>query len=163
MGSQSKNEVIDPAQLAEITRAALPYLGPYSITTVKRLSKVSNSTTELCELVAVNIKEVDQRPAFLQSAARLLGTLSQLEPPVLTSTAKEVNTEGRPVSTLTTELIERGRIALAEIIGPLAGILVSRYSKKTENSREFFNLLSGHLRNEAEREKFFKAVRNLNK
>lgn len=163
MGNDNKNEVINSAQLAEITRAALPYLGPYSITTVKRLSKVTNSTTELCELVAVNIKEVDQRPAFLQSAARLLGTLSQLGPPVLTETAKEGNTEGRPVSTLTTELIERGRIALAEIIGPLAGIFVSRYSKKTENSREFFNLLAGHLRNEVERERFFKAVRNLNK
>lgn len=163
MGSENKNEVINSAQLAEITRAALPYLGPYSIMTVKRFSKATNSTIELCELVAAKIKEVHQREAFLQSAARLLETLSQPGSSDLTTTAKESNTGGRPVSMLTAELIERGRIALAEVIGPLAGILVSRYSKETENSRVFFNLLSGHLRNEAEREKFFSAVRDLNK
>ena len=162
MGSQSKNEVIDPAQLAEITRAVLPYLGPYSITTVKRLSKATNSTTELCELVAVKIKEVHQREAFLQSAARLLETLSQRGSPVLTAIAKESSTGERPVTTLTAELIERGQIALAEIIGPLAGVLVSRYSKNAKNSRVFFDLLSGHLRDATEREKFFSAVRDLN-
>ncbi|MEQ1814276.1 MAG: hypothetical protein ABL860_07495 [Candidatus Nitrotoga sp.] len=163
MGGESKNEVIDSAQLAEITRAALPYLGPYSITTVKRFSKTTNSTTELCELVAVKIKEVHQREAFLRSATRLLETLSQRELPVLTVTAQESNTGERPASMLTAELIERGQAALAEIIGPLAGVLASRYSKKAENSRVFFNLLSGHLRDATEREKFFSAVRDLNK
>src|SRR5450759_4276098 len=66
---------IDPVQLAEITRAALPYLGPFSITAVKRASRGCNDLHTLCDLVAGQISEPDKRQRFTEVAARLIHRL----------------------------------------------------------------------------------------
>ena len=56
--------------------------------------------------------------------------------------------------------MQRGEKALAHIIGPLARVLVARYAKTSENSRQFFDLLAGHIRNPEERQAFFEIVRS---
>ena len=54
----------------------------------------------------------------------------------------------------------RGEAALAPIIGPLANVLVQRYAKASENSRDFFERLAGHLRSSDERATFFANIRD---
>ena len=56
----------------------------------------------------------------------------------------------------------RAETALAPIIGPLASVLVQRYARGTDNSRDFFESLASHLRTLDERHAFFDSVRTQN-
>jgi hypothetical protein len=156
---------MDPAQLAEITRAALPYLGPFSITAVKRASRGCNDLHTLCDLVAGQISEPDKRQRFTEAAARLVQRLADPNGRAGTAAAAsadpgEAGKAGNRVpAPITPELMQRGEKALAHVIGPLAGVLVARYAKSAENSWQFFDLLAGHIRNPEERQAFFEIIR----
>jgi len=156
---------MDPAQLAEITRAALPFLGPFSITAVKRASRGCNDLQTLCDLVAGQISEPDKRQRFTDVAARLVHRLNDPNGHAGTAAAAsahpgEAGTAGNRIpSPITPALMQRGEKALAHIIGPLAGVLVARYAKSAENSWQFFDLLAGHIRNPEERQAFFEIIR----
>jgi hypothetical protein len=161
---------IDPAHLAEITRAVLPYLGTYSITAVKRASKGCDSLDTLCEMVASQITEQDKRERFTETARLLVNKLRNPDgaatPAAAAQAAKpgglpgmRVSAGGRPATPITPELMQRGERALAHIIGPLAAVLVARYAKTAENSRQFFELLASHIRNPEERQAFFEVIR----
>jgi hypothetical protein len=161
---------IDPAHLAEITRAVLPYLGTYSITAVKRASKGCDSLDTLCEMVASQITEQDKRERFTETARTLINRLRNPEAAAAASVAMasaprsglpglRVSAGGRPATPITPELMQRGERALAHIIGPLAAVLVARYAKTAENSRQFFELLASHIRNPEERQAFFEVIR----
>ena len=156
---------LDPAHLAEVTRAALPYLGPYSITAVKRASKGCDDLQALCDMVASQITELEKRQRFSEIAARLVQKLK--DPKAFAASVAAGNVSlgdlrkagGRPPTPITPDLMQRGESALAHIIGPLASVLVSRYAKSAENSRQFFDLLAGHIRNPEERQAFFEIIR----
>jgi hypothetical protein len=155
---------IDPSILAELTRALLPYLGPYSITTVKRASRATNDSSEAIRLIAQHIEDLAKREMFLKNAKRIL---SAFRPAAAENTAKaagivgaQQNTGGRPATPITPELMQRGEAALAPIIGPLAGVLVTRYAHAAQNSRDFFERLAGHLRTPEERDSFFGNIRS---
>jgi hypothetical protein len=151
---------IDPAILAELTRAVLPFLGPYSITTVKRASRTTPDANELVRMVAQHIDDLGKRELFIKSAKRILSDarpVQQVAPSPVRGA--QVNTGGRPATPITPELVSRGEAALAPIIGPLANVLVQRYAKVSENSRDFFERLAGHLRSTEERESFFATIR----
>lgn len=159
--SHSSESDIDPLVLAELTRALLPYLGPYSITTVKRASRSTSDPAEAVRIVALHIDDAAKRELFLKSAKKVLiahdgNGKAKAEMP---APAHTVNTGGRPATPVTLELMKRGETALAPIIGPLASVLVGRYSQVAENSRDFFEKLAGHLRNADEREAFFERIR----
>lgn len=141
---------IDSAILAELTRALLPYLGPYSITTVKRAGRASDDPHEAVRMIAEHIDDLDKRELFLKSAKRILGAMK--------GTGHHA-TGGRPATPITPELMRRGESALAPIIGPLAGVLVMRYAQAAGNSRDFFERLAGHLRTAEERDTFFMRIR----
>lgn len=155
---------IDPAILAELTRALLPYLGPYSITTVKRASRATNDSSEAVRLVAEHIEDLSKRELFLKNAKRILSTFRPA--PASLAAAKPTaptggqSTGGRPATPITPELMRRGEAALAPIIGPLAGVLVGRYARAADNSRDFFERLAGHLRTAEERDSFFMTIRS---
>ena len=152
---------IDPAILAELTRALLPYLGPYSITTVKRASRTTSDVHETVRVVAQHIDDLGKRELFIKSAKRILSDFRpQHQLPVTPSRMQQVNTGGRPATPITPELMTRGEAALAPIIGPLANVLVQRYAKASENSRDFFERLAGHLRSSDERATFFANIRD---
>ena len=154
---------IDPAILAELTRALLPYLGPYSITTVKRASRATNDSNEAVRMVAEHIEDLAKRELFLKNAKRILSafrlaaTVSVAKPAV---TAGHQNTGGRPATPITPEHMQRGEAALAPIIGPLANVLVARYANAADNSRDFFERLAAHLRTSEERDSFFLHIRS---
>jgi serine/threonine-protein kinase len=150
---------IDPALLAELTRALLPYLGPYSITTVKRASRASADPQEIMRMVSGHIDDLSKRELFLQQAKRILADF-RAKAPTNGAAATTPATGGRPATPVTPELMKRGEVALAPIIGPLASVLVSRYANAAANSREFFERLAGHLRSAEERDSFFTSVRN---
>ena len=168
-GVRSGASEIDPAVLAELTRALLPYLGPYSITTVKRASRTTSDINETLRVVAQHIDDLNKRELFLKSAKRILKDL-RLVPRVQTASvrAPQVNTGGRLATPtggrlatpITPELMTRGEAALAPIIGPLANVLVQRYARASENSRDFFERLAGHLRSSDERDTFFANIRD---
>ena len=155
---------IDAVTLAELTRALLPYLGPYSITTVKRASRATSDPKEAVNLVAQHIEDAGKREMFLKSARRVLLSLQSEAGAAPRATASTPvgpsRTGGRPPTPITPELVKRGEIALAPIIGPLASVLVGRYAKVAENSRDFFERLASHLRNADERELFFATIRS---
>ena len=152
---------IDPAILAELTRALLPYLGPYSITTVKRASRTTTDINETLRVVAQHIDDLNKRELFIKSAKRILKDLRPLQQ-VQAASARtpQVNTGGRPATPITPELMTRGEAALAPIIGPLANVLVQRNARASENSRDFFERLAGHLRSSDERDTFFANIRD---
>ena len=154
---------IDPAILAELTRALLPYLGPYSITTVKRASRATSDSSEAIRMVAAHIEDLSKRELFLKNANRILSSFQHLQPAPVTKATAAVsghqNTGGRPATPITPELMRRGEAALAPIIGPLASVLVSRYAHAAVNSRDFFERLAGHLRTSEERDSFFMNIR----
>ncbi len=153
--SSSENGELDPALLAELTRALLPYLGPYSITRVKRASRSTANPQEAVRMIASHIENPGKRELFLKQAIRVLAE-TKTQPGKAPSAA---TTGGRPVTALTPELMKRGEVALAPIIGPLAGVLVGRYASAAANSREFFERLAGHLRTAEERDSFFSSIR----
>jgi hypothetical protein len=161
--SQAASE-IDPATLAELTRALLPYLGPYSITTVKRASRTTGDAQEAVRMVAEHIDDLGKRELFLKSARRIISNLRATESVTPAASATQVssqqNTGGRPATPITPELMQRGEAALAPIIGPLASVLVMRYASAAENSRDFFERLAGHLRSAEERDTFFLNIRS---
>ncbi len=164
----------DPGLLADLTRALLPFLGPYSITTVKRAARGSDNVNELLRHVANHIDDMAKREVFMKSGKRIVNDyqeelshtnesslpLTNLESAALLETDAEGN--NRPATPVTAELAQRGEAALAPIIGPLAGVLVSRYAAASKNSREFFERLAGHLRTPEERDSFFLSVRTGN-
>jgi hypothetical protein len=155
---------IDAITLAELTRALLPYLGPYSITTVKRASRATSDPLEAVNLVSQHIEDAGKREMFLKSARRVLQSLqadrgAAPRAPVPAPSGPS-RTGGRPPTPITPDLVNRGQIALAPIIGPLAAVLVGRYAKVAENSRDFFERLASHLRNADERDLFFATIRS---
>ena len=179
---------LEPALLAELTRALLPYLGPYSITTVKRASRLSQDPNEVILNIASNIEEPGKRELFSKSAKRILleyqlsnkaaklifdtdtsanssanANASKATPTASTGAQNETEqpsaTTVRGAAPITPELMQRGEAALAPIIGPLAGVLVQRYARATDNSRDFFERLATHLRTPDERNSFFDRVR----
>lgn len=160
-GVRSSASEIDPAILAELTRALLPYLGPYSITTVKRASRTTSDINEALRVVAQHIDDLNKRELFLKSAKRILKDFRPV-PQVQTASARapQVNTGGRLATPITPELMTRGEAALAPIIGPLANVLVHRYARASENSRDFFERLAEHLRSSDERNTFFASIRD---
>ena len=158
--AQSSAGEIDPAILAELTRALLPYLGPYSITTVKRASRTTTDVQEMVRMVSQHIDDLGKRELFIKSAKRILNDVRpEHNRQAAPSRTPQVNTGGRPATPITPELMRRGEVALAPIIGPLASVLVQRYAKISENSRDFFERLAGHLRSTDERKTFFSNIR----
>ncbi len=153
---------IDPQILAEITRALLPFLGPYSITTVKRASRSTHDPAVAVKIVADHIEDAAKRELFLKSARRVLAAHENDRHPKsarAAATTAQLHTGGRPATPVTHELMQRGEAALAPIIGPLASVLVGRYAQVAENSRDFFDRLASHLRTATEKDEFFEKVR----
>ncbi|MBL8520384.1 MAG: hypothetical protein JNK75_06900 [Betaproteobacteria bacterium] len=153
---------IDPQILAEITRALLPYLGPYSITTVKRASRSTSDPAVAVKIVADHIEDAAKRELFLKSARRVLAAHEDGKSApagAAAAAAAPQKTGGRPATPVTADLMQRGEAASAPIIGPLATVLVGRYAQVAENSRDFFDRLASHLRTAEERELFFEKIR----
>ncbi len=152
---------LDPGMLAELTRSLLPYLGPYSITTVKRAARSTTNPAELIRQIAGHVDDIAKRELFMKAAMRIMSEYAETKPaPAPTEQAAAPG--ARPASPMTPELVQRGEAALAPIIGPLAGVLVTRYANASQNSREFFERLAGHLRTPEERDSFFMSVRTGN-
>jgi hypothetical protein len=164
VSQENHGNEIDPGHLAEVTRAVLPYLGTYSITAVKRASKDCKDLDTLCDAIAGQIGEAGMRQRFTEVAARLVQRLKNPAGFVHSAPAAgQVNTKttgGRPATPITPELMQIAERALAHVIGPLASVLVSRYARSAENSRQFFELLAGHIRIPEDRETFFATIRS---
>jgi hypothetical protein len=158
---------IESGLLAELTRALLPYLGPYSITTVKRTSRGTRDPDDLVKQISAQIDDSARREQFVASAERILQNFRRTDyrpaaPAVAAAVANPGNAgaaAARPATPITSELTARGEAALAQIIGPLAGVLVQRYARATGNSRDFFDRLAAHLRTPEERRAFFEQIR----
>jgi hypothetical protein len=148
----------DAALLADLSRALLPHLGPKAFMTIEEARRESNRVKDIVVYAANAIADSDAKRAFVEEAKRIVkgyraakkeGTIAKMH-------------STRPVTPVTDELMARAEDALAPIIGPLAGTLVQRYAVATDNSREFFEHLSAHLRSKDERLKFFDNVRTRN-
>ncbi len=160
-----------PGLLADLTRALLPFLGPYSITTVKRASRNCDNSTDLLRHIAGQIDDIAKRQMYMKAGKRILSGYNEMPTadtaagasPVAEKVVANDPADGnRASSPVTAELAQRGEAALAPIIGPIATVLVSRYAKASQNSREFYDRLAGHLRTPEERDNFFLSVRNGN-
>jgi eukaryotic-like serine/threonine-protein kinase len=62
-------------------------------------------------------------------------------------------------STLTAELLEKTTKKLASYIGPIAGVVVKRASKKCSNAKELFLAVAGEIESAEERERFLSGLR----
>ncbi len=158
-----------PGLLADLTRALLPFLGPYSITTVKRAARNSDNANHLLRNIASHIDDIAKREMYMKSSKRIVSDYNLASANSTAAQASVTSADSKPTTDeddgnrasapVTPELAQRGEAALAQIIGPLASVLVSRYAKVSQNSREFFERLAGHLRTPEERDSFFLSVR----
>jgi kynureninase len=143
----------DAALLADLSRALLPHLGPEAFMTIEKARRESNRVKDIVVYAANALADSDAKKAFVEEAKRIVKSYRA---------AKKEGTVAKMHSPVTDELMARAEDALAPIIGPLAGTLVQRYAVATDNSREFFENLSAHLRSKDERLKFFDNVRTRN-
>lgn len=158
---------VDGALLAELTRAALPFLGPYSITTVKRASRTTADVHALIRSVAEQITNPVQHAQFVKMAYRALKEFNAPTSGNTTTVKVIVGGEANPrpnrprkPTPITPDYVYRGQDALAQILGPLASVLSQRYAHSCDNSRDFFDKLATHLRSQEERDIFFERVRS---
>lgn len=157
-----KSSTIDNALLVAVTRAVLPYLGPHSITVVKRASRATDDVHALVRMVADEVTNASHHAHFVAAAYRAIKVHGDAREVKVVSGAPAGRNRAkpRPITPITAEFVHRAEEALALTIGPLAGVLAQRYAGVCENSREYFEKLATHLRNDEEREHFFDRVRS---
>ena len=131
---------------------------------------MSPNPDEVILNIASHIDEPGKRELFSKSAKRILKEYQQSTATSTSNaaansasqTADELTNSARGAAPITAELMQHGEAALAPIIGPLAGVLVKRYARATDNSRDFFERLATHLRTSEERASFFESIRTRN-
>ena len=149
----------DAGLLADITQTLQPYLGAYSIATVKRASRSAPTAHDLVRVVASHIEDVGKRELFLKAVKRVVAQHA-LQAELADS---ETSNAAADAIGVTPEHLQRGEAALAPFVGPLASVLASRYAAQAHDPREFYERLAAHLRTPEERDGFFMSLRAVNR
>lgn len=160
---------LDPSLVTGIERQLARHLGPIAGYLVRSTLKSADSIEGLCDTLSQRIERPDERNKFLTavlgSAPRTSNALDKSADSARNAasasrgggaertTVVSVDTSGTDWP-LTEQEVERSRHALAEFIGPIAKVLVSRSLPKASTSRELWDLLAVNIESPAERAAF---------
>jgi len=162
---------LEPALLTSIERQLAQHLGPIAAYLVRSTLKRSASVEGLCEALAQRIDRAEERTQFLTSALYAARETSGsrgsssgsatatagLSPGKATGEASSAVAETVLSDSLppTDQEIEQARRALAELVGPIAKVLVNRALPKVRSSRDLWDLLAADIESPTERAAFF--------
>jgi eukaryotic-like serine/threonine-protein kinase len=147
----------DDVTLTTIERRLAEHIGPIARQLVRNAARQSNSVETLCEAVASNIVQPDERKRFLDgilrtpslrtgSAAAQSGV--QRQPATGSGTAASTSISG--------EQIERVERALTRHVGPIARLLVKRALPDVKSEAELWDRLAAHVEPAADRDAFLR-------
>jgi len=135
------------------------YVGPIAHVLMRRRLKSAASLPEVCEKLKELISDPQDKAEF---ELRFCQTLTdQGEAPPSPPAAPPPPAAKAPASTgaeITSEQAERATQKLAQVIGPIAKMLVKRETKQAANFRELCQRLAEHIEDPQEREQFLQDV-----
>jgi serine/threonine-protein kinase len=143
----------DQTLLSGIERGLARHVGPIARYLVQTSIRTAASLEDLCSLLAQRIDHPDARQRFLSEALNAVnnGATGPLG-------ARLEQSQRLAPSLIAGEEIERAQRALAETLGPIAGILVQRALRQAQTSQELWNLLAAHIGSVGDRADFLRRV-----
>ncbi|MGZ6124566.1 MAG: hypothetical protein ACXWLR_06375, partial [Myxococcales bacterium] len=136
----SRPATLDPATGAAIEDRAAGILGPIAHHLARTVGARATSPRELGEALAAYMPVSGDREAFLRSCSAETHPISG---PVIPASAA-----------FSAEALDRAARQLAEYLGPVARILVSRASARARSEEELYDLLAGEIESETDRTAF---------
>ena len=136
----------DQALLSQIERRLAHRLGPIARYLVQSAIRNAASVEELCNVLAQRIDHPDDRKLFLLEASEAV--CSSTTGKSLTNSIQSLPPLQAPSelkSSIPPEEVERAQRALAEVLGPIAKILVQRALRQARSSQELWDLLAVHI------------------
>jgi serine/threonine-protein kinase len=133
-------------------------IGPIAKTLVRKYSQTSGSLAELCQKLAADIPNDAERRRFLEACQSGLGNQSMVamtgaampgDVPCLTTPVPP----GTQTMTFDPAVLDRAKINLAAIIGPVAKVIVARAAKRARTLDELYSLITADL-SPKDRDKF---------
>ncbi len=146
--------------LAEITKGLLPAHGALAVEVVKRVTDQTRNLREIVQTLAVGIDDAEKRAYFVRRA-KLAVEKHRAQKTFFAKSAGA--SKERRLTPLSSEQMACAEEAVSVTLGAQASVLVARYASSTDNSRDFFEQLSTHLKTTNERTALFKAARKLNR
>jgi serine/threonine-protein kinase len=128
-------------------------MGPITSTLIRKYSQNSSSLTELCQKLAAEIPNEVDRHKFLKACKTDLGSESLGDLVSDLSRATTPVPPGSKAGVWDPAMLERARKDLAEIIGPLAKVIVNKAAKQARTLAEFHDLITADL-SKKDRERF---------
>jgi serine/threonine-protein kinase len=136
--------VLQPADLQRVEQHLAAAIGPIARNLVTRAASRYTSLPLLCQDLANQIDDPAQRATFL----RTFGVATESKSPHQSD--PQITTHSR----ITEAALEVARKALAEHLGPMAGIVVNRAAKRVRTAEELADLLAADLPDDQTREAF---------
>jgi class 3 adenylate cyclase len=133
--------VLDPAAGAAIEDRAAGILGPIAHHLARTVGARAATPRELGEALAAYMPVSGDREAFLRSCSAETHPISGPSLPVSSAA-------------FSAEALERAVRHLAEYLGPVAKIFVSRTSTRARSEEELYDLLAGEIESETDRAAF---------
>ena len=128
-------------------------MGPITSTLIRKYSQNSGSLTELCQKLAAEIPNEGDRHKFLKACKTDFGRESLGDLASDLSRATTPVPPGSKAGVWDPAMLERARKDLAEIIGPLAKVIVNKAAKQARTLAEFHDLITADLSTK-DRERF---------
>jgi len=154
----------DEQVLTTLQRRLARHVGPIAKVLVSGAVRNAANPEALCELLAKNIENPDERQNFLREARREFGSAAsstRLPQPSRVDTAAVTPTTGRtlpanPSSAITQRSIELAQIQLSRFIGPIARVLVKRALTSCSTTAELWTTLAEHIERPEDRAAFLR-------
>jgi len=145
----------NPDDLNAIQAKLLPYLGPITPRLVAKASSRTTSRGMLVKELAAHIPDQRDRESFLKACQAHLGepeAAPRLSPatPVPLEVARRVSWDP--------DYLEKVKQSLTRYIGPVAGVLVDRTSKRVTSREQLYEALLTHIPSEKDRATFLQSV-----
>ena len=146
---------IEPPDLARVETLLAAALGPIAKSLVAKSARRHSSVTALCADLAEQIPGPAERATFL----RAFGMGSGLKPVVAATASAAGRSSTKESTALGEKVLENARKALAEYLGPMAGVMVKQTAKRVRSFEELRNALAAEISDERGRKEFLKRFR----
>ena len=137
-----------PAALGTLAKSLAQWTGPIATALVRKQSQASASLPELCRALSEHIPAEADRRAFLSACAREFGSQAGL----MATPA--------PLPSWNPAALERITKTLAQYVGPLSKVLVTRAARKAKTVDELYELLGAEIPSASERTRFLASQRS---
>lgn len=144
---------LDQQSLTSIELRLAERVGPIARVLMQKSLKGTASAEALCDELAQRIVDATERREFLTEALAIVRERSTLVPRPTTDALTQVPESSAPI---TPEEIELARRALAEVLGPIARVLVQRTLGKARSRAELWSLLASHIEPAEDRAAFLR-------